>query len=222
MEKNNKFASHASTHEDRFLLTSHFKNIILVGATGVGKSAVGFQLSKMIGFGLYDTDAQIEKLAQKSILRIFNEDGEEAFRELESTVVGRLSSIRNHVIVCGAGLTDREENRQGLRDLGVSVWLDVAISEVVSRFMAHPEHLETRPMLKNVLQMEGQEERRKALYERLESIFKNRKILYEEAAISVVCGYATPIICAQSIKSALLRRANHPEENVDKAMPVEE
>ena len=50
---------------------------------GCGKSTTGKLLSKKLGWRFVDLDAKIERVAGKSVRLIFEEDGEEAFRELE-------------------------------------------------------------------------------------------------------------------------------------------
>lgn len=58
-------------------------NVILVGAMACGKSTVGWRLAKMIGFGFIDLDEWIERKTGRTITKIFDQDGEEVFREIE-------------------------------------------------------------------------------------------------------------------------------------------
>src|SRR4030042_3366734 len=59
-------------------------NIVLVGPPGSGKSVVGRRLSERLDCEFVDTDAIVEQISGKPIPRIFGEDGEPAFRELEA------------------------------------------------------------------------------------------------------------------------------------------
>ena len=64
------------------------KSIVLIGLMGSGKSAIGKALSEKIGVPLSDTDKIIEKEVGKKIYEIFNDLGEEYFRQVEEKVVG--------------------------------------------------------------------------------------------------------------------------------------
>ncbi|MDP7240219.1 MAG: shikimate kinase, partial [Dehalococcoidia bacterium] len=57
--------------------------IILVGFSTTGKTQVGARVARMLGWRCVDTDAEIEKLAGKPIPKIFSQDGEPVFREIE-------------------------------------------------------------------------------------------------------------------------------------------
>ena len=94
--------------KQRVLDRTIFRNIIIVGATASGKSTVGYQLSRLLGLGFIDLDKWIEQKG-KTITEIFEQSGEQYFRDLEKNDK-ELSSIRNHVIVPGAGAIEDEDN----------------------------------------------------------------------------------------------------------------
>jgi shikimate kinase len=79
------------------------KPLLLVGMMGAGKSSVGAALAQRLGRPFLDSDEQIERLAGKPIARIFDEEGEAAFRELEARVVEDLSSGPPVVAALGGG-----------------------------------------------------------------------------------------------------------------------
>jgi shikimate kinase len=58
--------------------------VALIGFMGSGKSSVGALLAARLGYHFLDLDALIEERVGKPIRRIFEQDGEEAFRELET------------------------------------------------------------------------------------------------------------------------------------------
>ncbi|NIP94923.1 MAG: shikimate kinase, partial [Akkermansiaceae bacterium] len=68
------------------------KNIILIGFMGSGKSSIGRELSQTLGYPVIDTDALIVKRTRKPIRQIFADEGEEAFRDLESAVLTDLEA----------------------------------------------------------------------------------------------------------------------------------
>ena len=67
-------------------------NIVLIGFMGTGKSAVGRVLARRTSFRHLDTDAEIERLAGKTIPQIFADDGEEAFRAKETELLASLAA----------------------------------------------------------------------------------------------------------------------------------
>ena len=60
------------------------KNVILTGFAGTGKSVVGQAVATLLGWTFIDTDDVLERLAGKSVEAVFADDGEGAFRALES------------------------------------------------------------------------------------------------------------------------------------------
>ena len=64
--------------------------IIIVGAMGSGKSSVARDLSGALGYPVLDTDSLIVERAGKPIRKIFEDNGEEDFRDLETTILTEL------------------------------------------------------------------------------------------------------------------------------------
>ena len=100
------------------------ENIVLIGMPGSGKSAVGKILAEKTGKPLADTDQLIVEKAGKTIPDIFREDGEPAFRDLESEVIRELSMEGGRVISTGGGAVLRPENVSVLRQNGRLFWLN--------------------------------------------------------------------------------------------------
>ena len=100
------------------------ENLVLIGMPGSGKSAVGKTLTETTGKPLADTDQLIVEKAGKSIPEIFREDGEPAFRDLESEIIRELSLQGGQVISTGGGAVLRPENVTLLRQNGRLFWLD--------------------------------------------------------------------------------------------------
>ena len=81
-------------------LMQSFRNIVLIGMPGCGKTTVGKALAKKLGREFVDIDALIEKNAKKSIPEIFANDGEEVFRRFETEAAieaGKMKIGRAHV-----------------------------------------------------------------------------------------------------------------------------
>jgi len=191
-------------------------NVILVGGTGCGKSTVGFQLSRLLGFGICDIDQVIELRSGRKIPEIFRELGELQFREMESAIIKEAESIKNHVIVAGGGAIERDQNWQLLRGLGPVVWLATPLTEVVQRLVMNPDQLRQRPLLSEAADIEDRGERERVVTAKLDELLQKRMHRYEEADYSLTCSFATQETCAQFIKSILLEHGEEPppQENL--------
>ena len=117
------------------------ENIVLVGFMGSGKSSIGRQLAKRLGFQFLDTDQLIVQRTGKEISQIFAEKGEPAFRELETATLISVSHLNRCVIATGGGAVMREANRAIMREIGFVVRLTASedvIFERVSRNNKRP------------------------------------------------------------------------------------
>ena len=106
------------------------KNIVLIGMPGCGKSSIGAALAKRMGRQFVDTDEEVVKAAGKPITAIFVEDGEEAFREMETEALRTWCKRSSLVIATGGGIVTKKENRNIIRQNGIVVFLDRDITEL--------------------------------------------------------------------------------------------
>jgi shikimate kinase len=111
------------------------KNIVLIGFMGCGKSTVGRDLHQRLGYPLVDMDQVIESRAGKPISAIFADDGEAAFRDMESDLLADLLAPGEprRIISTGGGVIVREANRPLLRKLGFVVWLHAPLAVILER-----------------------------------------------------------------------------------------
>jgi shikimate kinase len=101
------------------------QHLVLVGMMGVGKTTVARVVGERLGRAVLDTDLVIEARTGRSVRDIFAEDGETAFRALESEVLGEALASQDAVVIAAAGGTILGiENRAALRESGARVvWL---------------------------------------------------------------------------------------------------
>lgn len=75
-------------------------NIILTGYMGCGKTTIGKNIAKRLGYTFVDTDEMIVEQQQRSINEIFAAEGEAAFREMETALLKQLTDTkRNHLVI---------------------------------------------------------------------------------------------------------------------------
>lgn len=144
--------------------------IVLLGFMGAGKSSVGAVLSARLGWPLIELDQEIEAKAGKKIATIFDEDGEEYFRELEAGVLEKAITSGTPVIISpGGGLVESPQNRSLLKksesDL---VFLRTRFSTIEQRLVgASKEGTEDRPLFRNINEAKVCYLRRESLYAEL-------------------------------------------------------
>jgi shikimate kinase len=122
-------------------------NLALIGYRGTGKSEVAQLLARRLAWSCVDADHEIERRAGKTIAAIFADDGEAAFRELESQVVGELTGRDQTVIALGGGAVVRPENRAAIQARAVVVWLTASPETLLRRIEADRVTAARRPNL---------------------------------------------------------------------------
>lgn len=143
---------------------------VLIGMMGAGKSEVGELLAEQLGYDFVDTDSLIVKKAGKSVAKIFREDGEQAFRDLEREVIRELRGAENLVIATGGGAPVDKQNRRVFISIGHMIYLKASPRELYLRV----KNDRGRPLL----QVENP-------VKQLEEILAERKDYYEEADIVI-------------------------------------
>lgn len=118
-------------------------NIILCGFMGCGKSTVGKRLADATGFSFVDMDSYIERDARMSITAIFENEGEDSFRQREHDACVTLGKQDHLVIATGGGAVMRGDNVDALKQNGTLVWLRVSPATVIRRL----QNDTTRPLL---------------------------------------------------------------------------
>ena len=121
-------------------------NTVLIGYMGSGKSTVARIMADRYRLRLLDTDTMIEKSTGKSISQIFAEEGEAAFRQMETQCLKRIADAKaDHLIVAsGGGAVLREENQALLKEIGKVVYLKVTPETAYNRVKGAAA---TRPLL---------------------------------------------------------------------------
>ncbi|MGB0664573.1 MAG: shikimate kinase AroK [Pontibacterium sp.] len=170
---------------------------MLVGPMGAGKSTIGRLLSQELNLAFVDSDREIESRAGANIPWIFDVEGEEGFRERESTVVADLCARDDIVLATGGGVVQRPENRKSLAAGGFVVYLHASVDQQVERTARD----KNRPLL--------QTENPRAV---LESLLTRRDPLYRETCdLLVHTDKRHPRSVTHEIVEAFRKAAQQPQ-----------
>ena len=145
------------------------KPVFFIGFMGAGKTSVCQQLAVTHGLASIDADEYLELREDRIIADIFAEDGDEAFRDIETDVLRDLAARSPRLIGCGGGVVSkRPENAKIMSDAGFVVYLKVTADEAARRI----PNTDSRPMFKNL--------------EVARTTIKEREPAYEAAADATV------------------------------------
>jgi shikimate kinase len=131
------------------------QSVALIGYRGTGKTTIAQRLAARLGWDWIDADAEVELKAGKSIASIFADDGEAAFRDLESAVVHELCRRTRVVLALGGGAVGREANRAAIARCGAVVWLQASPATLEKRIAGDSTTRARRP---NLTHLGGREE----------------------------------------------------------------
>ena len=151
----------ARAHVPIALLT---RPVFLVGFMGAGKTSVARKLARNVGVSAVDIDTYVERITGKRISALFDEVGEQGFRDIETQVLREFAHGEPRLVSCGGGIVLRDENRTILKEGGYTIYLQVTAAEAASRI----SNLASRPLLGNP--------------EQAQRIIEDRLPLYEEVA----------------------------------------
>jgi shikimate kinase len=179
-------------------------NLVLIGLRGSGKTTVARLLAQRLGWPWFDSDLELERRAGKSIARIFAEDGEPAFRELECAIVRELATGSRAVLALGGGAIVRSESRQSLRHGCHVVWLQAPPELLWQRMQQDQATAERRPPLSSA----------SGITEIIATL-ESRRQVYEACANAVV---QTEGRSPEEVAQAILREMNlEPPEQAESA-----
>ena len=142
--------------------------IVITGFMGSGKTRVARELARRLNVEMADLDERITEREGRSPAQLINDEGEEAFRVIESDVLRELLAKDSaRVIALGGGAWIQEVNRELIDQHGcVSVWLDVPFELCWARIETSGED---RPLGRT-------KEQAQTLYDQRAPIYKLAKV----------------------------------------------
>ncbi len=147
------------------------KPIVIIGMMGAGKTKLGRFLSTLIEWPFFDSDYEIEYAAQMTIPDIFEEFGEEYFRDGERRVIKRLLENEKSIISTGGGAILNEDTRNEIKKKAISIWIKADPEILYERIIKN----NNRPLLKV--------DNPKA---KIKEILEIREALYSQADITII------------------------------------
>ncbi|GKU78453.1 shikimate kinase [Paenibacillus sp. L3-i20] len=164
--------------------------LILIGFMGTGKSSVSRLLAEQLGCIRVDVDEEIERVENKTVATIFENKGEENFREIESQVLhGLLTNPGSSVIATGGGAVLREINRKVMLEKGYVVALKASPDQIISRVIND----ESRPLLNGDVK------------NRVYSLLEQRKTAYDFAHMAI----DTTELSVEDVVANIVREWHH-------------
>ena len=160
------------------------RNIFLIGMMGSGKSQTGPNLANFLKYAFVDMDEVIEKATDQTITNIFEQEGEEAFRDVEKKVLQGISQHHSLVIAAGGGIVTLPEN-WGILHQGIVIWLDLDINRSIKRLKNDNNK---RPLLNS-----------NDLNKTFSDIYEKRKPLYLESDLRIEVEDQSPYEVAMMI-----------------------
>ena len=138
---------------------------------GSGKSTLGGQLARRVGYQFIDMDHLIEETAEMSIPEIFNEHGEEVFRKWEYEILHELCSREKLVISTGGGAPCHSNMMDLMNSHGTTIYLKLSPDALKTRLI---QSRTERPLIMGKSEPE--------LLEFIKSLLKEREKFYNRAA----------------------------------------
>lgn len=147
-------------------------SIFLIGFMCSGKTFRGRKWSQKNRLPFFDLDEIIETAEKRSIASIFEEEGEDYFRKIETTALKTFSQKDNCIVACGGGTPCFADNMQWMNENGKTVYLAASPQYIFNRVMNEQEK---RPLVKNLNHAE--------LFFFIEQKLKEREFFYTQASV---------------------------------------
>ena len=171
------------------------ENIFLTGFMGSGKTSVGREVARRMGWRFVDVDDEIIAAQGRSIEAIFGENGEETFRRLERDRLTEVCRADKQVVSTGGGVPEDEGNRRVMEESGVIVCLEARPETIQHRLRLEklPDgSRKVRPLLMDsdpLKRIRALKSRRQFNYSQANWTVHTDRLTVKEAAAEVVRAY---------------------------------
>lgn len=163
--------------------------LFLIGFMGAGKTPLGHQLAKELGYTFIDTDQVFELRFKQTITEYFAEHRESSFRREERSILESMATVDNVVIATGGGLPCYKDAMDWMNRNGITIYLQQEPEELYARLSTQTQH---RPILK--------QKRGKALERHISNLLDQRKVYYEQAKFA----FQGPVISPKTVINTII------------------
>ena len=138
---------------------------------GSGKTHLGKNLAKKLGYNFYDTDHLIEECTKLKISKIFEDFGERYFRDIEENITLNIFKKKNSVISLGGGGYLNHTIRKAAKASCITVWLKWNSKTLLERVRRN----KNRPIINNMSTLE------------IKKLIEKRSRIYSKSDIKINC-----------------------------------
>ncbi len=167
---------------------------------GSGKTTVGWQLAKRLGYNFIDLDRRVVELAGKSIRDVFEESGEAMFRELETHALKETLELDQIVVATGGATLCNQSSLDMVGSTAAVVYLQLSMASLVERLSGTPD----RPLL---LDKDGKMLPKELLRMRIRFLLNERVRFYVQASQIVDADGLSPQAVADVIAGQISEQA---------------
>ncbi|WP_029902019.1 shikimate kinase [Prevotella sp. 10(H)] len=159
------------------------KRIFLIGYMGAGKTTAGRELAKVLNLDFIDLDHFIQARFQKTVSQLFQEVGENEFRNIERNMLKEVGEFENVVISTGGGTPCFFDNMSYMNNAGTTVYLKATPEALASRLNTCKDK---RPLIKDKNEEELYQfvveslEKRNPYYSQAQIIFETEELVNRE------------------------------------------
>lgn len=151
------------------------ERVFIIGFMGSGKTTKSNDLAKKLKWSLLDLDAIIEQKEEATIKEIFDQYGQDHFRELEKKYLHNLKGYSNIVVAMGGGTPCFFDNMQWMNQNAVTIFIDTPIESILRNLQ---NETDKRPLL---AKKSGEE-----LTDYIKTTLAQRRKYYEQATHIIV------------------------------------
>ena len=152
--------------------------LYLTGFMGSGKSTIAPILANTLGFSCIDMDKAIEDFADKNISEIFSDFGEAYFRELEESMLQKISRQENCIISLGGGTIASGNNLNIVKSTGILIYLKTSVEQIMQRLKFKTD----RPLIRSELGIVLDESHR---FRHITNLLTKREPYYNQAHLTI-------------------------------------
>lgn len=167
-----------------------------------GKSTIGPILANVLGWEFYDLDRLIEEQEDKSVVEIFETNGEDYFRECEHKLLSKYSKEQNIVLSLGGGTMAFDRNLTLLKNTGKIVYLKSSPEMIYQRIKNKID----RPIFRDLVLSDNPKPHQ--FIERIEKYLSQREPYYSQADIHIDTDHSNIGITVDKLAKTLSRELN--------------